>query len=94
MVANGLEVEAADRAAALALAGELRRAGVAVDLDPAGRGPGNGLKHASKRGRRTAVLLGQKEREAGVVVVKDLVERSQREVAVGDLPRVLKGETP
>jgi hypothetical protein len=26
--------------------------------------------------------------------VKDLVERSQREVALADLPRVLKGETP
>ena len=87
-------IEPSDRAAALALAGELRRAGVAVDLDPAGKGPGTGLKHASKKGCRTAVLLGQKEREAGVAVVKDLVERSQREVALADLPRFLKGETP
>jgi histidyl-tRNA synthetase len=87
-------IEPTDRAAALALAGELRRAGVAVDLDPAGKGPGPGLKAASKRGCRTAVLLGQKEREAGIAVVKDLVERSQREVPLADLPLVLKGETP
>jgi histidyl-tRNA synthetase len=87
-------IEPTDRAAALALAGELRRAGVAVDLDPAGKGPGPGLKAASKRGCRTAVLLGQKEREAGIAVVKDLVERSQREVPLADLPLVLKGGTP
>ncbi|MHB8796965.1 MAG: histidine--tRNA ligase [Thermoanaerobaculia bacterium] len=87
-------IDPADRAAALALAGELRRAGVAVDLDPSGKGPGAGLKGASKRGCRTAVLVGEKERLSGVVVVKDLVERSQREVPIGDLPRTLKGETP
>jgi histidyl-tRNA synthetase len=87
-------IEPSDRAAALALAADLRRAGVAVDLDPAGKGPGAGLKHAGKRGCRTAVLLGTREREAGVAIVKDLVERSQREVPLGDLPRVLKGETP
>ncbi len=87
-------IEPSDRAAALALAGDLRGAGVAVDLDPAGKGPGAGLKAASRRGSRTAILLGQKERESGIVVVKDLVERSQREVAIADLPRILKGETP
>ncbi len=87
-------IDPADRAAALALAGELRSAGVAVDLDPSGKGPGAGLKNAAKRGCRTAVLVGEKERQSGIVVVKDLVERSQREVPIGDLPRILKGETP
>ncbi len=87
-------IEPSDRAAALALAGELRRAGIAVDFDPAGKGPGAGLKAASKRGCRTAVLVGGRERESGIAIVKDLVERSQREVPLADLPRVLKGETP
>jgi histidyl-tRNA synthetase len=87
-------IEPSDRAAALALAADLRNAGVAVDLDPAGKGPGAGLKAASKRGCRMAVLLGQKERESGVAIVKDLVERSQKEVPLADLPSVLKGETP
>ena len=93
-LAAGALMHDAFGARTLALAGELRRAGVAVDLDPAGKGPGTGLKHASKKGCRTAVLLGQKERESGIAVVKDLVERSQREVALADLPRFLKGETP
>ncbi len=87
-------IEPSDRAAALSLAGELRRAGIAVDFDPAGKGPGAGLKAASKRGCRTAVLVGGRERESGIAIVKDLVERSQREVPLADLPLVLKGETP
>ena len=87
-------IEPSDRPAAMALAAALRREGVAVDLDPAGKGPGSGLKAASKRGCRTAVLLGEKERAAGIAVVKDLVERSQRDVPLADLPDVLKGETP
>ena len=87
-------LEPADRAAALALASELRGAGIAVDFDPAGKGPGAGLKAASKRGARRAILLGQRERETGIAVVKDLVERSQQEVPLADLPHVLKGETP
>ncbi|MBK6404345.1 MAG: histidine--tRNA ligase [Holophagales bacterium] len=87
-------IDPTDRAAALAIAGALRRAGVAVDLDPAGKGPGAGLKAASSKGCRTAVLVGGRERESGVAVVKNLVERSQTEVPLADLPRVLKGETP
>ncbi len=87
-------IEPSDRAAALSLAGELRRTGIPVDFDPAGRGPGAGLKGASKRGCRIAVLVGGRERESGIAIVKDLVERSQREVPLADLPLVLKGETP
>lgn len=87
-------IEPTDRAAALALASSLRRAGIAVDLDPAGKGPGAGLKAAAKRGCRKAILLGQRERESGVAIVKDLVERSQSEVPLADLPRFLKGDTP
>jgi histidyl-tRNA synthetase len=87
-------IEPSDRAAALALAGDLRRVGIAVDFDPAGKGPGAGLKAASKRGCRTAVLVGGRERESGIAIVKDLVERSQKEVPLADLPLVLKGETP
>ncbi len=87
-------IEPSDRAAALALASSLRREGIAVDLDPSGKGPGAGLKSASKRGCRRAILLGQRERESGVVIVKDLVERSQHEVPIADLARVLKGDTP
>ena len=48
----------------------------------------------AKKGCRTAILVGGRERESGIAIVKDLVERSQREVLLADLPLVLKGETP
>src|SRR6185503_12532306 len=56
-----IALDKTDRGDALALAVELRRAGLAVDLDPAGKGPGPGLKAAEKRGARFAVLLGASE---------------------------------
>jgi histidyl-tRNA synthetase len=86
-----LALEKSDRGEALALAGELRRAGVSVDLDPAGRGPGAGLKAAEKRGARLAVLLGGRERESGVVVVKELATRAQRTVPRTELVAELLG---
>ncbi len=84
-------IEPADRPSALALARTLRAAGISVDLDPAGKGPGAALKAAGKRGCRRAVLLGQREREAGTAVVKDLVERTQAEVPQAELTAYLKG---
>jgi histidyl-tRNA synthetase len=84
-------LDRSDRGAALGLARSLRAAGVAVDLDPAGKGPGPGLKAAEKRGLSVAVLVGEREREAGVVVVKDLASRTQETVPVGRLAEYLKG---
>jgi histidyl-tRNA synthetase len=83
-------LEKSDRADALALASELRGAGIAVDLDPSGRGPGLGLKAAEKRGARLAVLLGGREREKGTVVVKELATRAQRTVPRAELLDALK----
>ena len=79
-----------DRTAALELARKLRTAGIAVDLDPAGKGPGAGLKGAERRGLAVAVLLGEREREAGTVVVKDLASRTQESVPVDRLAEYLK----
>jgi histidyl-tRNA synthetase len=83
-------LDRADRRAALVLAGELRAAGFAVDLDPSGKGPGPGLKAAERKGIRTAVLLGERERAEGTVVVKDLASRTQETVPVPLLPDFLR----
>jgi histidyl-tRNA synthetase len=72
-----IPLDHADLADALALAGELRMAGIAVDLVTAAKGPGHGLKVAEKTGAVLAILLGQKEREEGIVNVKDLARRTQ-----------------
>jgi histidyl-tRNA synthetase len=80
-----------DRGAALDLARRLRAEGIAVDLDPAGKGPGPGLKAAERKGLSVAVLLGEREREAGSAVVKHLAMRTQETVALGRLAEYLKG---
>jgi histidyl-tRNA synthetase len=81
-------LDRADLGDALALAGELRRAGLAVDLVTAAKGPGPGLKVAERTGAAFALLLGEKERAAGTVVLKVLATRSQEE-----LPRASVVET-
>jgi len=75
-----IPLDRADVADALALTGELRKAGIAVDLVTAAKGPGFGLKVAEKTGAALAILLGQKEREEGIVNVKDLARRTQEVV--------------
>jgi histidyl-tRNA synthetase len=81
-------LDRADLDDAMALAAELRRAGVAVDLVTAGKGAGHGLKVAERSGAAFALLLGEKERGAGTVVLKTLETRSQEE-----LPRASVVET-
>lgn len=77
------------RAKALALAAELRRAGLAVDVDLMRRGPSKCLDHASALGVRFAVLLGSKELERGIATLKDMRSGVQREVPLERLAREL-----
>lgn len=79
-----------DRADALALARELRAAGVAVDLDSGGKGPGAGLKGAARRGLTKAILLGEAERSAGTVVLRHLDRREQETVPRAGIAARLK----
>ncbi len=65
---------------AFAVAGELRRGGIAVDLFSGQRGLGPTLKAAEKAGVSLAVLVGQEETARRAVVVKNLAERSQEEL--------------
>jgi histidyl-tRNA synthetase len=79
-----------DVADALVLAGDLRRAGIAVDLVTAAKGPGTGLKVAERTGAAFALLLGEKERAAGTVLLKVLATRSQEELARTAVVETLK----
>jgi histidyl-tRNA synthetase len=80
----------ADLGDAMALAGELRRAGIAVDLVTAARGPAHGLRVAEKSGAAFAVLVGEKERAAGSVVLKTLETRSQEDVSRASVVETLR----
>ena len=57
---------------ALQLARQLRLAGRAVDLDLTGAAFGKQFKRADRAGARWAVVIGDSEAEAGIVVLKDL----------------------
>lgn len=73
----------------LALAHELRTAGIRVDLYPEPDRYGRQFKYAEERRIRFALLLSPREFEAGVVALKDLVTGEQIDVARGAVAATL-----
>jgi histidyl-tRNA synthetase len=67
---------------ALGLATRLRREGLAVDLEPAGRSLKALLRAADRRGARVAVIVGEDELTAGRATVRDLVRHVDRRQAL------------
>jgi histidyl-tRNA synthetase len=64
------------------LATQLRRAGVRVDLAYGGRGLKGAMKAADRSGARLALVLGERDLEAGTIGVKDLTTGDQQPVAL------------
>lgn len=69
----------------VAVAGELRRAGVRVDLAYGDRALKGAMKGADRSGARRAVVVGERDLDAGVAQVKDLVTGEQTAVALDSL---------
>ena len=63
------------------LAGQLRAAGVRVDLAYGDRGVKGGMRAADRSGARLALVAGDRDIEAGTVGVKDLTTGEQVDVA-------------
>jgi histidyl-tRNA synthetase len=82
--------DAAARPDALATASELRAAGIPTEVYLGGERMGEQLGYASTRGIPYAVLRGPKEKEQGVVTLRDLQTREQTAVPEGDLVAVLR----
>ena len=80
--------EAGERKA-LALARDLRRKGIAVELDYKGNMKRR-LQRANKVNARAAIILGDNELQRGVVAVKDLDRGEQKEVPLDQLAEALK----
>jgi len=72
----------------IALATELRAAGLRVDLYPEADKLGKQFKHASSRGVPFVVVVGESERERGEVSLKNMTTGEQR-----SLPRALAAAT-
>lgn len=78
------------RAEAMKVVTELRRAGLAADIDLMGRKFIRALEYANTIGVKRVVVVGPKELRRGQVIVRDMVTGKQEAVARQDLPQVLK----
>jgi histidyl-tRNA synthetase len=76
----------------LALATELRSAGIATEVVLEGGKLAKQFKYADRAGIRFVVVLGEDELAKGVVTVKDLRRQDQFEVARGELIKTLRVE--
>lgn len=83
------------RAVSARLVTELRRHGVSADLDYMDRGIRAQLKHASRCGARSVVILGKDELESGVIQFRDMDRSEQWEMplpeAVGRIAEFVLG---
>lgn len=76
---------------AFALTTRLRRAGLGVELDLAGRGMKGQMKDAARSGARYAVILGDEELAANEATVRDMDSGEQERVSLESLEERLGG---
>ncbi|ADG88766.1 histidine--tRNA ligase [Thermobispora bispora] len=69
----------------------LRRAGLAVDMAFGGRSVKGAMKAADRSGARYAVILGERDLEAGAAQIKDMTTGEQTAVPLAEVVDVLKG---
>jgi histidyl-tRNA synthetase len=79
-------------APALALAHELRAAGVRVDVYPEPDKIGKQFKYAASRGIHTVAVLGEDEIKAGTVAIKDMRTGQQQTVDRSQSAAVIRGD--
>lgn len=88
-------LDTADLPTAAELAERLRDQGVRVELDLRLRGARATLRHADRQGIPLVVLVGERERQAGQVVLRWMAMREERAVTFealpGDVRQALKG---
>jgi len=77
----GVPIGDAARRIMLALVTSLRRAGITTDMAFGERGMKGSLKAADRSGASYAVLIGEREQAADAVLIKDLRNGEQVEVA-------------
>ncbi|HTC26200.1 histidine--tRNA ligase [Dyella sp.] len=86
------QMDAAQLPAYLAVASELRAAGIATEVVLDGGKLGKQFKYADRAGIRFVIVLGEDELAKGVVTVKDLRREDQFEVARSELIKTLRVE--
>ncbi len=86
------QMDAAQLPTYLAVAGELRNAGIATEVVLEGGKLGKQFKYADRAGIRFVLVIGEDEIAKGVVTVKDLRREDQFEVSRADLVKTLRVE--
>ena len=74
----------------IALASHLRDEAIIAVIAPAGRSLKAQMRYAGALNARYTIIIGQEELEKGVVLVRDMDQAQQQEVASGDLIDALK----
>ncbi len=69
----------------VAIAHRLRAAGIAVDMSYGGRGLKGAMKAADRAGARLALVLGDRELEAGEIAIKDLSDGTQTAAPLAEI---------
>ncbi|ALF57598.1 histidine--tRNA ligase [Corynebacterium pseudotuberculosis] len=69
---------------------KLRAQGIPTDMSYGDRGLKGAMKGADRSGARFTLVLGDRELEHGVVAVKDMVSKEQRDIAIDELVVQLK----
>jgi histidyl-tRNA synthetase len=87
----GVPLGAAAKARLVAIAGELRTAGVRVDLAYGGKGLKGAMKGADRSGARLAIVLGERDIAEGNAQLKDLASGEQQAVALTELVDRIRG---
>ena len=82
--------DGADRDA-FKLVTRLRKAGFAAEADLVGRSMKGQMKQADRSGARWAAILGDRERAAGKVILKDLLSAQQQEIDLAEVEEALRG---
>ncbi|NII53292.1 histidine--tRNA ligase [Luteibacter sp. SG786] len=86
------QMDAAQLPTYLAVAGELRNAGIATEVVLEGGKLGKQFKYADRAGIRFVLVIGEDEIAKGLVTVKDLRREDQFEVSRADLVKTLRVE--
>ena len=69
---------------------ELRREGLWVEMDYQGKGLKAQMKRADRLGTRKVLIVGDEEIASGKAVLRDMIDKTQANVALQDLVRELK----
>ncbi|ACY21556.1 histidyl-tRNA synthetase [Gordonia bronchialis DSM 43247] len=81
----GVPLGTAAKAELVGVAGQLRAAGISVDLAYGDRGLKGAMKAADRSGAKIALVLGDREIEQRVVEVKNLTDGVQQQVCIDDV---------